>query len=152
MKKPLQVSLKLGFFVFAFVGAWSAATWERQSDFLRLARPSEMELLHVNAVVTRISDRVPYVELRLPNGRLELATFVTFPTPSRRVPDYDLGAADQETLQRLRECNQAEFELFPHPNSLIGYWIYAASCDGNVLLTYEETRRYLQQQKHFVTW
>jgi hypothetical protein len=118
-----------------------------QSDYRMFTAPSERELTHASGHVTRVSDHMPYVEIQFYDGRFSLATFVTFPIyRGKSLYVTDTGPFSTALLPRLLTCQRVDFQLLPIPRSLTSYWIYGLSCDGEPLLSYTDTIRYVQAQ------
>jgi hypothetical protein len=128
--------------------AWYAPKLKDEQDYARYAAPKENDLIRATGKITRVSDHIPYLEIRLDNDRDLLATFLVFPQRgSHNIYVRDMGAFDPRKLASLANCEHAEFEFYPIQNSLISYWIYALRCDGVEMLGYSDTMRYLALRK-----
>ncbi|MFC5431157.1 hypothetical protein ACFPTO_20475 [Paraburkholderia denitrificans] len=135
----------------AIVGFISFVGLKHRSEYNMVAARTEHELVHTAGRITRVSDHIPHVEIRFDDGRVALATFVTFPIyEGKSLYVRDTGPFDSSMLPRLITCTKTTLELLPNPGSLMSYWIYAVTCDGVVLLSYSDTMNYLHAQKRRV--
>lgn len=130
------------------LGTWYAQKLQDKHDYARYAAPNEGDLVHATGRIIRVSNHIPYLEVRLDDGRDLLVTFLVF--PQRGGHDIYLkntGAFNQAKLSSLTRCGRAEFEFYPMHGSMISYWIYGLKCDGTEVLSYQDTMSYLSLRK-----
>jgi hypothetical protein len=127
---------------------WSAIRLADERDYLRYTTPKEESLVHVTGQITRVSNHIPYLEIKLDDGRDVLATFLVFPQQGgHSIYVRDTGAFDAEKLPLLARCGHAEFEFYPMHGTMISYWVYGLRCNGTELLGYQDTMSYLKLRK-----
>jgi hypothetical protein len=130
------------------LGALSAQKLQDHRDYARYARPTERELIRETGQITMVSNHIPYLEVRLDDGRDWLATFLVFPQHGGHdIYVRDTRAFDREKLASLADCKHAEFKFYPVRGSIIKYWIYALRCSGIKMLSYQDTMTYLALRK-----
>ncbi|WP_206002413.1 hypothetical protein [Paraburkholderia antibiotica] len=146
MGKAVKVAAILVLGACSIAGAVLIRHSDNQSDYRMFTAKSERELTHAAGHVTHVSDHMPHVEIQFDDGQVALATFVTFPIyRGKSLYVTDTGAYGA-TLPRLLTCHKVDLELLPISRSLTSYWIYGLSCDGELLLSYADTIRYVQAQ------
>ncbi|MFB9127393.1 hypothetical protein E2553_40470 [Paraburkholderia dipogonis] len=127
---------------------WTAIRLTDERDYLRYATPREESLVHATGQITLVSNHIPYLEIRLDDGRDVLATFLVFPQQGGHgIYVTNTGAFDARKLPSLARCGHAEFEFYPMHGTMISYWIYGLRCNGTELLSYQDTMSYLTRRK-----
>jgi hypothetical protein len=135
-------------FLLPMFGFWYAQKLQDKRDYARYVAPKEGDLVHALGQITIVSSHIPYLEVRLDNGRDLLATFLVFPEHGgHNLYVKDTGAFDQKKMSALTTCAHAEFEFYPIRGSLISYWIYGLRCNGIDVLSYKDTMSYLALRK-----
>ncbi|MGF6241808.1 hypothetical protein P3T42_003562 [Paraburkholderia sp. GAS38] len=130
------------------LGTWYAQKLQDEHDYARYTAPNEGDLVRATGQITRVSNHIPYLEVRLDDGRDLLATFLIFPQRGgHNIYVKDTGAFNQAKLSSLTSCRRAEFEFYPMHGSMISYWIYGLKCDGTEVLSYQDTMSYLALRK-----
>ncbi|WP_147329590.1 hypothetical protein [Paraburkholderia sp. DHOC27] len=153
MPKPTwktRLIVALGF-VIMVVLARDKSHLQIATDYRIFTSVKESELIHTSATFVSISPLTgapPDHEIQtieFPDGHRASARFVELPTAiPRKQRRVGLGNFQGHSLWRLTDCTRLDFELFKDAPSY--YWIYAVSCDGEPVLSYPDTMRYLSKQ------